>query len=417
MKEKIEKTRILSDEECKISKKLPPEIRKQFYARLMAGENLQDIKPWLDDANAKYDAEVDKLEEILEALTVCQKQKLPNLSMLSQALQVSKVADNKTYERQIKLVIPIFYQTQPEEYAMEFKKISYKFLDEMAGKVRLFNGNMLDFILFGDYFSVPSGVLLAKHSDLLIKNSMQSMCYAKLGGMLFTLAQKDGLDIRVPEDIAEYLFDVSLKRALTKEEISMLNIFSLMETYSYNIHPSTTPSKSKAARYSKDIEAAIAYCEKHGYMDYTIWQQSLTLTDCAPIWDRQVTLITKYLMRQKLNHYSKEKVIAYRFIKESFAHGFVSSEIIDFIFDGTTFSNSSTVILAMFAQELKNHNLAYYIQEKLRNMMGYLLKQEMINVSTDNVANFLLDTSLVRGMYREEISILNTYVLLQAFNH
>lgn len=421
-RKKIKKTRPLTKEECAISRKLPKVQRKMFYERLMNGEDFaSSVKPWIDAFLHQYEIEIDKYADALEALTICKDNRLPELSMLKQALQVSAAADAKTYERQMNLIVPIFYVSKSQEYDREFKKISYHFLDELASGPCLFNANMVDFIFFGDYFSVPSGVLLAKHADLLLNKRLGRLIHLKLSNMLGVVAQKESIAFRVPEDIATYVFEKSLTRPLQTEEISIMIVYSLMQLYMSDIID--VPQDIKPEDEDNDpiaikaIEQALAYCNNYAYNDLPQWAKALTFIGNRAVWNKQVALISKFLLKIKLNEYEKLKAITYRFILKSFEYGFVNSEIIDFIFDGHTFSNASTVALAMASFRLKAHNLSGYIQEKLINMMNDLMAQEDIEVEPENIANYLLNLSLNKRLNKEEVSILNAYVLLQAFKY
>lgn len=421
---KITTVRPLTKEEAAISRKLPRSQRKIFYQRLMNGEDFtSSVKPWAESFLRAFQLEIDKYADVLEALTVCKKDRLPDLTILKQALLVSMAADYKTYERQMNLIIPIFYVAKPDDYARKFKKISYRFLDELASGPRLFNANMIDFIFFGDYFSVPSGVILSKHADLLLDNNLGQLIHIKLGNMLFILAQKESILSRVPEDIAAFVFEKSLIRPLQTEEISIMIIYSLMQLYMSNFIGASQnlqnllPEEENDPVAIKAVEQALAYCNRYGYLDLEQWKRALTFIGCRAVWDKQVALISKFLLKIRLNDYDELKAITYRFILKSFEYGFLSSEIIDFIFDGHTFSNASTVALAMASFKLKMHNLSGYIQEKLINMMQQLMMQEDIDASPDGIADYLFNLSLNRGLTKEEISILNTYVLLQAFKY
>ena len=415
-KEKIKKTRPLTKQECAISKKLYPYARKKFYARLMAGENSEEVIAWAKQKMTEQEHEVDLYEEILEALIVCERSKLPETSMLRQALQVSPLAERDVYERQINLIVPLFYERKPENYEKEFKRISYHFIDELAEKVGLFTGNMLTYLFAGDFFSAETGVLLAKYNDVLYPIS--SYCRMKLNTMLMILAQKEQIIAESAEDIAMHIFHLALKRPLYKEEASMLIIYALMQIYSWDMIDTKKKPYAIPSSHTKDIaeiESAIAYCNKNGYEDLSKWQNALTLTEVREIWDKQVTLISKYLLKGGIADFTELKEITYRFIARSFRYGFLSSDIIDFIFDGRHFSNASTVILALSCNNLKEHNLAPYIQEKLTTMMDLLLKSEWIEAKSENIADYLLNNALNRALNKEEISLLNLYILSQAF--
>lgn len=426
MKEKKQKTtRTLNAVERKISHALPKKVRRDFYLAWKDGKEKEFYALLLSDAQLntssedcaqlfweKLQYEIDVFAEILEYLSVCETQKLPELEDLKKALQVSLVSDSEAIDRQVNLVVPLFYEKKPAEYEKNFKKISYHFLDGLATKNRLFTGNMLAYIFFGDYFSVASGVLLAKHAKLI--SSQSCVCRMRLNTTLMSLSQKEGIVSENSEDIALKLFDISLERPLSKEEISLLIIYSLMQIYEWQMidsHrklPELLPS-------SKRIIKAVEYCEINGYDDLDMWNQALTVTDDRVLWDRQVALITRFLLRIDLKEYSKIKAITYRFILRSFQSGYLSSEIIDFIFDGRLFSNASTVMLALSSNALREHNLAPYIQEKLTDMMNFLIKKEGIEETPGTIADYLLTVSLNRGISKEELSILNAYVLLQAF--
>lgn len=421
-RKKIIKTRNLTQEEQAISKKivrmhLPRRIRKEYYARLMAGECFDTVvKPWIKACIYQHELEVDKYEEILEALTVCKEKTLPNIEDLEQALQISTATDFATIERQINLVVPMFYVSKPDSYRKKFKTISYHFIDELAEKIHFFNGNMITFIFAGDYFTLESGVLLAKHSKVL--RPIRSFCRMKLNAMLLTLAQKENIVAESVEDIAMHIFHKALRRPLLKEEIAMLVIYALMQIYSWDMIDTKKKVTIVPYSHSKEIERiekAIDYCQINGLSDISKWKQALTLTEERTVWDKQVALIKTHLLKGGIDDYTELKEITYRFIARSFRNGFLSSEIIDFIFDGRAFSNASTVVLALSCNSLKEHNLASYIQEKLENMMLMLIEKECINADCNTIANCLLDTSLNRPLNKEEISILSMYVLRQAF--
>ena len=409
----IQKTRPLTEDERRISRKLYPAARKKFYMRLMNGDDFEtEVLPWAIKKITNRGKEADICEEVLEALTVCSKQKLPELYMLEKALQVSLEADKTVYERQLNLIIPLFYEYKPEEYEKKFKKISYHFLDALAEKVGLFNGNMLSYIFAGEYFSTASAVLLAKHADVLLPIS--SVCRTKLHNMFMTLAQKEDIVAESDEDIAIRLFETSLRRQLHKEEVSLMIIYVLMQIYSWSfVDTHKKPYVSNGS--TKAIEQAISFCETNGYGDLEMWEKALTLTSSRILWNKQVALISRWLLRIRLDDFCQLKAVTYRFILKSFQYGFVSSEIIDFIFDGRSFSNASTVVLALSSSTLKENNLAVYIQEHLSSMMKQLITQEWIECKPDNIADYLLDNSLARGISKEEISILNLYVLSHAF--
>lgn len=414
---KIKKTRTLTHEECALSKKLYPYARKKFYARLMAGEDFETVvKPWAESKIAHRDHEIDICEEVLEALTICEKTKLPDINMLKQALQVSLEADLSIYEKQINLMVPLFYETKPENYEKQFKRISYHFIDELAEKTGLFTGNMLTYLFAGDFFSMETGILLAKNAEAI--KPISSYCRGKLDSMLITLAQEQSIVAESAEDIAKHIFQQSLKRPLYKEEVSMLIIFALMQIYTWDMLDTKKKPYAVPSSHAKDIaeiEKAIAYCEKNGYDNLETWRDALILTEVREIWDRQVALITKFLLKGGIDDFTELKEITYRFIGRSFLYGFLSSEIIDFIFDGRHFSSASTVVLALSCNNLKEHNLAPYIQEKLEKMMELLIKQEWIEATSENIAEYLLNSALQRALNKEEISILNLYVLKQAF--
>ncbi|MBR1605910.1 MAG: hypothetical protein IJ660_07405 [Alphaproteobacteria bacterium] len=415
-KEKIKKTRPLTKEECAVSKKLYPYARKKFYARLMAGENSAEVTAWALGKIAHKEQEIDILEEVLEALTICEGSKLPELSWLKQALKVSLEANMSIYERQINLIVPLFYERKPETYEREFKQISYNFIDELAEKAGIFTGNMLTYLFAGDFFSFETGILLAKHREVL--QPISSYCRMKLNTMLMVLAQKEKIISESSEDIAMHIFHLALKRPLYKEEASILIIYALMQLYTWDMIDTKTKPYAIPSSHTKDIaevENAIAYCDRNGYEDLKKWQNALTLTEVREIWDKQVTLITKHLLKGGIADFTELKEITYRFIARSFRYGFLSSEIIDFIFDGRHFSNASTVILALSCNNLKEHNLASYIQEKLTTMIDLLIKSEWIEATSENIADYLLNNALVRKLNKEEISLLNLYVLSQAF--
>ena len=48
-------------------------------------------------------------------------------------------------------------------------------------------------------------------------------------------------------------------------------------------------------------------------------------------------------------------------------------------------------------------------------MMALLIEQEWIDASSENIADYLLNNALHRSLNKEEISLLNLYVLKQAF--
>lgn len=415
-KEKIKRTRPLTKQECAISKKLHPYARKKFYTRLMAGENSEEMIAWAKQKITEHEQEIDIFEEILEALVVCERSKLPETSMLRQALQVSSLADGDVYERQINLIVPLFYEKKPDDYEQEFKSISYHFIAELAEKTGLFNGNMLTYLFAGDSFSLESGVILAKNVEAI--KPISSYCRMKLNTMLMILAQKEQIIAESAEDIAMHIFHLALKRPLYKEEASMLIIYALMQIYSWDMIDTKKKPYAIPSSHTKDIaeiESAIAYCNKNGYEDIKKWQDAFTFTEVREIWDKQVTLITKYLLKGGIADFTELKEITYRFIARSFRYGFLSSEIIDFIFDGRHFSNASTVVLALSCNNLKEHNLAPYIQEKLTTMMDLLIKSEWIEATPENIADYLLSSALTRSLNKEEISLLNLYILSQAF--
>ncbi len=417
MKEKIKKTRVLTAEERALSKRLYPYARKKFYTRLMAGEDFETVvKPWAESKIAHREREVDILEEVFEALTICEKTKLPDLAMLKQALQVSLEADKTVYERQINLLVPLFYERKPDSYEKEFKKISYHFMDDLADKTGLFTGNMLTYLFAGDYFSLASGVLLAKNIEAI--RSISTVCRMKLNAMLMTLAQNEKIVSENSEDIAMHIFQESLKRPLHKEESSILVIYALMQVYSWDMIDTKKKPYAIPSSHGKDIaeiEKAITYCEKYGYTDLKKWSDALTLTEVREVWDKQVALITKHLLKGGIDDFTDLKEITYRFIARSFRYGFLSSEIVEFIFDGRHFSSASTVVLALSCNNLKEHNLAPYIQEKLEKMMALLIEQEWIDASSESIADYLLNNALHRSLNKEEVSLLNLYVLKQAF--
>lgn len=420
---KIQRT--LTTIENKISKALSGRIRKDFFLALQENNDKEFYATLLSDdelcapqeclANIfwnKLQLEIDIYADVLEALTVCSQEKLPDLTMLSQALQVSLVADMKVIERQINLVVPLFYENKPEEYEKKFKKISYFFLDKLAEKNKIFNGNMLSYIFFGDYFSVSSGILLAKHAKLLYAASC--VCRMRLNSMLITLAQKENIPAGSVNEIALYLFEKSLLRPLDKEEISLMILYALMQIYESQMFNS--PDKICLPQScTKSVLSAVEFCEKEGYSNLQLWNQALTVTDDRILWNRQVSLITRFLLHSHIKDYSEMKAITYRFILRSFQCGYLSSEIIDFIFDGRTFSNASTVVLAISCNTLKAHNLAPYIQEKLTDMMSVLIRHECPEQTPHTIAEQLLKVSLNRPLNKEELSIFNTYVLLKAF--
>ncbi len=426
MKEKKQKTtRTLNAVERKISHALPKKVRRDFYLAWKDGKEKEFYALLLSDAQLntssedcaqlfweKLQYEIDIYAEILEYLSVCESKKLPELDDLKKALQASLVSDDDAIDRQVNLVVPLFYERKPSEYETEFKKISYLFLDKLATKNKLFTGNMLGYIFFGDYFSVASGVLLAKHAKLLAPVSC--VCRMKLHTMLMTVAQQEGFIAESAEDIALSLFEKALERPLSKEEISLLIIYSLMQIYEWQMIDSHKRRPSLLTT-TKHVVKAVEYCEAHGYEDLSKWDHALTVTEDRILWERQVALITRYLLRINLKEYSDLKTITYRFILRSFQSGYLSSEIIDFIFDGRLFSNASTVMLALSSNALREHNLFAYIQEKLIAMMKFLIKQERLDVTPKTVADYLLLISLNRGISKEELAILNTYVLLQAF--
>lgn len=422
------KARKLTPQEAAISKELKyfPELRKQFYFRVLNGDDLDTvIKPWLKTAQQEYDKDVDTLEETLEYLTFCEPQKQPELSDLAKALQVCILADEEVVVRQIGLLLPLYYSKLGYESA-EFKKISYHFLDEVAAKKRLFTGQMLDFIFFGDYFSLASAVVLAKHSDLFLQNGMSSVVRVRLENMLRILAEKEKISGRVSDDFAKRLFELSLKRSLFKEEVSIMALYSLMQIHSLdNCKPNATKHENEEDNVVTNhlkileliqVEKAIRYCDKYGFADMEMWKKALTFVPGRKFWDDQVELISKWLIKIKLDNYSELKAVTYSFIQESFKHGFLSAKIIDFIFDGCTFSNASTVVLSMYSYSLKEHNLSGYIQEKLNDMLHELTAHEGWDEEVP-VVDSLLELSLQHDLSVEELSILNVYTLLQAFTH
>ena len=415
--EKIKRTRALTPAEHALSKKLYPYARKKFYTRLMAGEDFETIvRPWAESKITHREHEIDICEEVLEALTICENTKLPDINMLKQALQVSLEADLSIYERQINLMVPLFYEKKPENYERQFKNISYHFMDELAEKTGIFTGNMLAYLFFGDFFSPATGILLAKNVEAI--KPISSYCRTKLNTMLMLLAQKENIVSESAEDIAKHIFFQALKRPLYKEEVSMLIIYALMQIYTWDMVDTKKKPYAVPSSHTKDIaeiEKAIAYCEKNGYDNLEIWREALILTEVREIWDRQVALITKFLLKGGIDDFTELKEITYRFIGRSFLYGFLSSEIIDFIFDGRHFSSASTVVLALSCNGLKEHNLTPYIQEKLEKMMSLLIEQEWIEAKPEVIANYLLNNALNRSLNKEEISILNLYVLKQAF--
>ena len=417
MEKTIKKTRSLTADERTISKKLYPYARKKFYARLMAGENSAEVIAWAKQKIAHKEQEVDICVNILEALTVCESIKLPELSLLKQALQVSLEADKAIYERQINLLVPLFYERKPETYEKEFKQISYHFMDELAEKTGIFTGNMLTYLFAGDFFSFESGVILAKNAEAI--RPISSYCRMKLNTMLMVLAQKEKIISESSEDVAMHIFHLALKRPLHKEEASILIIYALMQLYAWDMIDTKKKPFAIPSSHAKDIaeiENAISYCDKNGYSDLKQWQDALTLTEIREVWNKQVALITKHLLKGGIADFTELKEVTYRFIARSFRYGFLSSEIIDFIFDGRHFSDASTIVLALGCNSLKEHNLAPYIQEKLLNMMSLLIEKEWIEASPENIADYLLSNALNRALNKEEISILNLYILKQAFN-
>lgn len=412
MKEKFKKTRNLTAEEHAISKRLPHDVRKKFYARLMNGEDASEVMKWAKEELAVYDLEIDKFEEILESLVVCQREKLPDLETLGKAMTITKLAGKDVLDYQINLMLSLFYTPKPENYKDKFKMISYKFIDDLSSSMKMFTGNMVEYLFLGDYFSLASGVMLAKHVNVL--HIMDRFIHIRLGNMLFLLAEKEGISKQIPEDIASHLFSISLNRPLNKEEISLMVLFSLMQIF---IRDNDMEMKENRVlpMVTKNTEAAIKFCEENGFVNLQKWSEALVLTYNKSVWDKQVDLITKFLMKIRLNSYGELKKITYNFIQESFSRGFLSSKLIDFIFDGHTFSNASTVVLAMHSRKLKEHNLSSYIQQKLQNMMQFLIIDEGIEANTENIIDYLLDTSLNRNLNKEEISILNAYVLHKAF--
>lgn len=415
-KEKIEKTRTLTTEECAISKKLYPYARKKFYARLMAGENSAEVTAWALGKIAHKEQEIDILEEVLEALTICEGSKLPELSWLKQALKVSLEADMSIYERQINLIVPLFYERKPEVYDKEFKQISYHFIDELAEKTGIFTGNMITYLFAGDYFSSETGILLAKHCEVL--RPISSFVRLKLNNMLMTLSQKEGIVSESAEDVAMHIFHQALKRPLFKEEASILIIYALMQLYAWEMIDTKKKPYAIPSSHAKDIaviEKAIAYCEQKGCDNLEQWQNALTLTEAREIWDKQVALITKHLLKGGIADFTELKGITYRFIGKSFRYGFLSSEIIDFIFDGRHFSDASTIVLALGCNGLRENNLTPYIQEKLQKMVELLIKKEWIEATSENIADYLLDQALWRKLNKEEIALLNLFVLSKAF--
>lgn len=420
MKEKIkiQKTRTLTPEECALSRKLYPYARKKFYARLMAGENFEKIvKPWAESKITHRQQEIHILEEVFVALSVCENVRLPDINMLKQALQVSLEATLGVYERQIDLLVPLFDEKKPKNYEKMFKKISYRFIDELANKTGIFTGNMLVYLFAGDFFSLETGVLLAKNVEAV--KPISSYCHNKLNAMLTHLAQENNIVSESAEDIAMHIFHQALKRPLYKEEASMLIIYALMQIYTWDMVDTKKKPYAIPSDHTKDIaevERAIADCEKNGYENLKMWQNALILTEERQIWDKQVALITKHLLKGGIDDFTELKEITYRFIARSFRYGFLSSEIIDFIFDGRHFSNASTVVLALSCNSLKEHNLASYIQEKLEKMMALLIEMEWIEATPETIAEYLLNNALNRSLNKEEISILNLYILKQAFN-
>lgn len=415
-KTKIKKTRALTADERTISKRLYPYARKKFYTRLMAGEDSTEVIAWALGKVAHREHEIDLLEEVLEALTVCERSKLPEISWLKQALQVSLEEDTETFDRQINLMVPLFYERKPENYEKEFKKISYHFINELAEKTGIFTGNMIEYLFFGDYFSAETGILLAKHHEILASKS--SYVRMKLNTMLMELSQKEGIVSESAEDVAMHIFHQALKRPLFKEEASILIIYALMQIYTWEMVDTKRKPYAIPSSHTKDIaivEKAITFCEKNGCEDIQQWQNALTLTEVREIWDKQVALISKHLLKGGIADFTKLKEVTYRFLGRSFRYGFLSSEIINFIFDGRHFSDASTIVLAVGCNGLREHNLTSYLQEKLSKMSDLLIKSEWIEATYENIADYLLNQALNRKLNKEEISLLNLYVLSQAF--
>ena len=240
----------------------------------------------------------------------------------------------------------------------------------------------------------------------------------KLNTMLMVLAQKEEIVSESAEDIAMHILYQALKRPLFKEEASIMIVYGLMQIYSWDMIDTKKKPYAIPSSHTKDIaevENAIAYCNKNGYEDLQKWQNALILTEVREIWDKQVSLITKHLLKGGIADFTELKEITYRFIATSFRYGFLSSDIIDFIFDGRHFSNASTVVLALSCNNLKEHTLAPYIQEKLKKMIDVLIKEEWIDTTQENIAEYLLKNALNRSLNKEEISLLNLYILSQAF--
>jgi len=98
---------------------------------------------------------------------VCQREKLPDLETLGKAMTITKLASKDVLDDQINLMLSLFYTPKPENYKDKFKMISYKFIDNLSSSMKMFTGNMVEYLFLGDYFSLASGVMLAKHVNVL----------------------------------------------------------------------------------------------------------------------------------------------------------------------------------------------------------------------------------------------------------
>lgn len=418
--QKIKKPRKLSEEERTMSRLLPRAERKIFYQQLMNGIPFESLAPWCQHILKERGHEIDILEQIWEALVVCEGDKLPPLDMLEQALQVSTEEDTETWVRQVDLILPLFYVPKEKNYAKKFKSISYRFIDTSLTKKERINANLIDFIFFGDYFSSASAAILAKHAHILTRLGMGCYIHMKLGNMLNLLASREQIDTEASEDVAKQIFARSLNRNLHKEEISIMILFALRQVYQHT-------SKLYAEQNAPDVpvvfsnyrqtEKALAYCETNGFSDLEMWKNALCLTNNDAIWHRQVAMISRFLLNLDLSVHPDLKKITYHFIDDSFALGKTSSALLDFVFDGNTFSSASTVLLARHFSVLKEKNISSFINQHLEGMMFKLMYLEGLDFQdTNRLILFLFEKSLKYDLNKEEISLLNLYTLQQIFN-
>ncbi len=416
---KIKPTRKLSKEERLMSRLLPRAERKIFYQRLMDGISFEALQPWCNSILQERDKEIAIMEQIWEALVVCEGTKRPPLDMLEQALQISTEEDMETWARQIDLILPLFYVPKEKNYAKEFKSISYHFIDASLTKMKCINANLIDFIFFGDYFSSASATILAKYAHILIQMGMGCYIHMKLSNMLTLLVSAENINAETPEDIAKQIFDRSLTRDLRKEEISIMILFALSQVYQKASSLATETGYVEVPTVFSNChhtDKALKYCEKHGFSDLEKWRDALSITNDDAVWHRQVALISRFLLNIDLAQYPALKKITYQFIDSCFALGKTSSALLDFVFDGNTFSSASTVLLARHFSVLKEKNISPFINQHLEHMMSKLMQMEGLNFSNaEALISSLFDKSLKYDLNKEEISLLNLYTLLQIF--